>query len=685
MDNMKRRKSSLQRKWLMAIIPVFILSIVTMTIFGYQYSKSLITKELTEKMQLQEQDIIGSMEKEFVEHSRIAEALAKQIGMQATSIDKVTIQKILSELIALNEETLGAGVWYEPYAYDPESKYVGPYVYKDGSSTVYTEVYEDPSYDYPSHEWYQLAFQQEQTIFTDPYYDEDSDFTMVSTTVPFYNDRKELVGVVSADIDLSTIQQIVADIQIEETGWAFMIDNQGTFIAHPKQEKIMTSNIRDEEGQFGELAEKVVAQSSGSAHIVSEGKPYIVFYSTLPTTGWKLGLMVPEQELFSQLTTLLTNYVMIGLAILVIVCLVVFYIAKRMTKSLRLLSEQVNLVADGDLTVTVDIHSNDEIGQLSENFNTMVQNMNALITSVHVASEQLQQSSEDLSAVSEETSATSEQMSQAIKEIAIETTRIASVTDGTNKNSNSLAQKLDSIGEYMKTMGVLIQDQEEQNKNGMKQIHQLQEKSLDTMNVIKAVEREIIDLSQSVKSIENVIQYINDISDQTNLLALNAGIEAARAGENGKGFAVVATEVRKLAEQSSNATDKVRETIKAIELKTDLAVSQMNTTRSFVEEQNHVVADTGVAFTKLAEAVEKMSESISNLSNEITEVNHFKDHVLSSIHNITDASEQTAASTEQISASTDEQLTAILSIAHSAEELQNSSENLQQEIKKFKI
>jgi methyl-accepting chemotaxis protein len=113
------------------------------------------------------------------------------------------------------------------FAYNADQKYFGPYVYKEGEALVYTEDYEDPSYDYPNTDWYLAGLNASNGVgWTDPFYDEASDVTMFTAAVPIIVNNKA-IGVASADYDLTTIQTMVANIKVAETGYAFLITSDG--------------------------------------------------------------------------------------------------------------------------------------------------------------------------------------------------------------------------------------------------------------------------------------------------------------------------------------------------------------------------------------------------------------------------------------------------------------------------
>ncbi|WP_373558593.1 methyl-accepting chemotaxis protein [Bacillus sp. FJAT-45350] len=315
----------------------------------------------------------------------------------------------------------------------------------------------------------------------------------------------------------------------------------------------------------------------------------------------------------------------------------------------------------------------------------MVRNMKKLISSVEHSVTEVSQASENLSAISEETTASSEEVGRAIAEIARGANQQASDIELANKKSFTLSSQIEKVSEQNEQMNVLSKKVDESSQKGVAQAEILKVKTNETSEVIQSVNTDISNLVSKIKEIETIIGSINEISEQTNLLALNASIEAARAGEHGKGFAVVASEVRKLAEQSSVATEKVKQTILGIQEETTNVLDTMDKSNKSSKEQIQVALDTENVFKSINNNLQDILQSIKTSNDDIHAMNGSKDDVIGTLQNVSAVAEESAASTEQITASTEEQVRAIQSMAKSAENLNESSEKLREMIKGFKI
>ncbi|WP_088105732.1 methyl-accepting chemotaxis protein [Halalkalibacter urbisdiaboli] len=678
-----RKTSTLKKKLLIIFIPLILLSGFVLAISSFLISKAELEKALNEAMEARSGEIVESIEKQFLGHQRIVESLSSFMTVMSPTISEKDMQEVLETIIWSNEETLGAGVWYEPFKYDSEKRYVGPYVYKDGEHAVFTDAYEDPAYDYPSTDWYQLGVSEiDDTAWTEPYYDDESGMTMLTATMPFY-ENNEIAGVVTADIDLTTLQALIGSANLNGNGYTFLIGSDGQYIAHPDHEKVMNASITDPNEFEGNILETFSLGKVQSG--LYNNEPHQLFIEEFGTTGWSLVLAVPNQVLHAPLQNLMIQMVVYTFVIAGIAVLIIYFFSNRLTRNLKALTEKIKRVSEGDLTADISITSNDEIGLLGKQFNKMVEDMNLLITAMGRTMYQLRESSEQLSSTSEQTMASSQEINRAIRDVAETSSVVSEKTEETNLSTIELAQSIETFTTQVESMNQMSEVQDGGYKQGLEQMEILEQVSLKSSRQAEVTETRVNQLSEYIQNIESVIAAIQGISEQTNLLALNASIEAARAGEEGKGFAVVASEVRKLAEQTSALTNQIYEKIGYVKQESASTVTSMNDMKDSCEEQLTIVSKTKELFDKLSNVTQEMSHSMVLISSDIKSMNEKKDSIMLRLNQITDGMQQSAAASEEISASADEQLQAMNSVAEAAEILLKMSEEANKQIKSFKI
>jgi len=192
-------------------------------------------------------------------------------------------------------------------------------------------------------------------------------------------------------------------------------------------------------------------------------------------------------------------------------------------------------------------------------------------------------------------------------------------------------------------------------------------------------------LGERSQQIGEIVDVISGIAGQTNLLALNAAIEAARAGEQGRGFAVVADEVRKLAEQSHEAAQKISIIVRDIQSETNIAVRAMNQGTVEVARGTEVIAATGDRFTFIVTMVQQLNSQIQEISAATEELSASSDEVVRSVDSIRTVASDTAADTQTISAAAEEQSASMEEIASSSQALAHMAGDLQAVVSKFRL
>jgi methyl-accepting chemotaxis protein len=314
-------------------------------------------------------------------------------------------------------------------------------------------------------------------------------------------------------------------------------------------------------------------------------------------------------------------------------------------------------MAQGDLTVDLDIESKGDISELIDAFKEMADSLHNLVAQVQSSSGTVAISSNDLASMTEEMNASAEQVSSTVQQMANGAQNQSEQTQKVNTGMQNLAELVSQVTKN---------SQEANNISG-----KANETAQHGGNVIKESANVVKELNERSQQIVEIVNVITSIADQTNLLALNAAIEAARAGEHGRGFAVVAEEVRKLAEESAKAADKIAELIKGIQGETTKATESMDTALGSLDEIVKSVNDT-------AENVQKITVAMNEQSSEV-------EKVVSASGEIAAAAEEAAASSEEVSSATEEQTASMQQMSSSAQQLSRLAVGLQDSVARFKL
>lgn len=490
----------------------------------------------------------------------------------------------------------------------------------------------------------------------------------INVAAPIWKDGKvntTIVGVVYYNVDAERLSDITNEIQIGNTGSAYMLDKDNFTIAHRTikvEDRDNTAESLKDDPKLKPLAEieaKMCAGEAGFGKYFYGNKNKIISYAPVGLNGWSIAVNAELAEFIdSTIAAIIITVILVAIAICVGIILSI-RLANSITKPVKELDYMAKELAEGKLDTTISHHGSDELGSLADNMRLAMSTLKAHIDDIDYSLTEFANGNfrlrefsmpfvGDFEAIKNAIESSSTGLSNTMQQIMMTSDQVASgsaqVSDGAQELSQGAAEQASSIEELSATINE-ISGQVKKNADNSNKANSMAE---DTANSIKSSNEQMNNLMKSMSEIDTkshdigkIIKTIEDIAFQTNILALNAAVEAARAGSAGKGFAVVADEVRNLAgksaEAAKNTTALIEDSVAAIAEGVKLA----KYTAEGLDTAVHTVSQTTDIMSEIMHASNEQAKSISEITIGI-------DQISSVVQTNSATAEESAAASEEL-------------------------------------
>jgi methyl-accepting chemotaxis protein len=517
----------------------------------------------------------------------------------------------------------------------------------------------DSSFDLKTRDYY-AAIKDKKIYISEPYADATTGKMVVTIAAPVYVNEK-IEGLAALDITIDALSQVVGNSKLGDAGYFSLLTRDNIVTSHKDSNNILKSV--NEVGISDNLLQNIISLNDEIVEYTYNNELFMGNNVSVGDTGWKVISTMPKDEFSANTNELIRNIIIIYILTIILLSTIMYVIIGIVTKPIKKITTITNNLANGELNVSLDIKSNDELGELANSINRLTSRLKSYINYIDEIENVLvgfaqgnldvelrydyngefSKLKDALVNVSKIFKETIGKIKSSSEEININAEQVSSgsqnLANGTSKQANAIEELSVEINQIYDTISANAKNAENAGKISIEASIEVDQGNIQMMEMLSAMN----EISNSSSEIGKIIKVIDDIAFQTNILALNAAVEAARAGSMGKGFAVVADEVRNLAGKSAEAAKQttilIENSILAIDKGTALAYGTGKSLEKIVSKTKF----TSNLITEIVEASSNQTVSVNQIKEGIEQIS-------SVLQRNASTAETSAANSEELSA-----------------------------------
>ena len=550
----------------------------------------------------------------------------------------------LSNADTMDEAELVAKLKDMTQTFDAMDSYAG---FEDGRMFYGSGKKKAEGYDPKARGWYKQAKSEGKVGVTDAYVGATAKVLMVTVMAPIMKNNK-MIGVFGIDLPLETLVKTIGDVNFNG-GYGMLLDTKKMILAHPKKELLGTESP---------LTKEFKDKKEGLVEYNYEGEAKIFAFKVSTETGWVPGITFDKAVAYAFLSEQIRSLMMVGFVMLVLSIGIMIMLIKALLKPLDHLNDVVQELSssEGDLRQRLQATANDEFSQVSRNINKFIEKLHEIVKKSKT--------------ISNENASISEELSRTASEVVKNVDSESRIVEGTKEEGIALVKSIETSVVKAKDSQKALSNTQQDISDVKAKVEQLEHTMQATAAKEQSLAERLNTVSHNANEVKDVLNIIRDIADQTNLLALNAAIEAARAGEHGRGFAVVADEVRKLAERTQKSLVEIDATI--------------NVVVQSIMDANTDITHNAQEVNALASISIELQDGMNNVANIIHKTIDDSHHTVNDFIDTASKIKKIVDEIEKINVISKENVGSIDNVSQASEHLHVMTENLNNELGKFK-